>query len=107
MPVFTLVLVAIFFAGAARTVSSAVSQTFGCSYPGQRGNVLVLVNRNGTSYVKMSGQQVPTSYASRDDEQTWSWTGKAVVLTGDGVARYYEGSDREAPKATFRCKTMG
>jgi hypothetical protein len=81
---------------------------YGCSYPGQRGNVLVLAQRDGSSSVKMGTQRIATRYAQEGDKQTWSWAGgNAVVLDADGVAHYFEGTDHTTPKGTFRCKPLG
>lgn len=91
----------------APVTASESAHTYGCAYPGQRGNVLVLVNRPGSSSVKMGGQRVPATHSSDNGEQTWSWSGNAVVLGADGVARYFQGSGRETPTGTFRCKPLG
>ncbi len=88
-------------------VASAEEATYGCSYPGQRGNVLVLVSRSSASYVKMQTQRIPASYRRDGDVQTWSWSGNAIVLGADGTAKYYQGSGRSEAAGTFRCKPMG
>jgi hypothetical protein len=78
-----------------------------CAVGASRANAIVLVDRGAESYVKISGQRVAAQVS--DTEQgvrRWSWGSNAVDVDAEGLARYYEGGDYEAPKGKFRCRRM-
>ncbi len=94
--------------GSASVLAADTTAIYGCSYPGQRGNVLVLGARGASSYVKFGAQRIPAQHAATaDGEQRWTWSNNRVSLGADSMAHYYEGGDYENAKATFRCKAMG
>jgi len=86
------------------------SVMWGCALPGQRGNVLYLMDAGSRSYVKFASQRIPAEHVGIDATHRWQWggaKGNSVELLPDGLAAYYEAGDTSAPKQRFRCKQMG
>ncbi len=100
----TLISLPLFAALASTIYAQSSTKMWGCKPPGQRRNVLVLVDRGAQSYVKFNGQRVSAQLTNEDGLQRWSWGSNAVVLSSENVARYFEG---DTVKARFKCKRLG
>ena len=86
------------------TTHPSSPKMWGCAPIGGRLNVLYLMDRGGSSYVKFSGQRVSATLTAEGADQRWSWGSNAVVLNLDNIATYYEGA---TVKARFECKRFG
>lgn len=80
-------------------------EMWGCAVMGQRQNVLYLVDDNAKSYVKFSGQRIPSRHRIEGTTHRWDWGTNHVTMTEDLIARYFEGASTD-PKGMFRCKPV-
>jgi hypothetical protein len=94
-------------AGAAASIASGGAEMWNCAVGSAPGNTIVLVSMGPRSYVTLSGQRVPASVTQTGEERRWAWGANSIVLSPEGLARYYEGGDATAAKGTFRCRKMG
>ncbi len=77
-----------------------------CHVGATPGNAIVLVSSGNRSYVKLSGHRVPAELTEEDGTQRWAWGSNSIALDDTGVAQYYEGTDSDSPKSTFRCRLL-
>lgn len=76
---------------------------WGCAPVGERRNILFLAERGSDSYVKFSGQRIPSTVTTTDSGKQWSFGANAIVLGAGGIAIYHE---RGEVKARFKCRLM-
>jgi hypothetical protein len=81
-------------------------EMWSCAVMGQRRPVLYLADRGSRSYIKFQGQRIAATHKLDDAGHRWDFGANAVTLSADGVANYYQGSDRDNPQGVFKCKQV-